>query len=86
MQGPFPDELAVPYGTTHTRLIWGLLPWLFGLLLLVGIGPVYLWGWRKWWVSLLAVVAGILLAQPLRDDPEYLEGLAGEMQLKDWYE
>jgi hypothetical protein len=83
---PFPDEVDVPYGLVHTRLICGLPAWVFALLMALGLAPLYLWGWRKWWVTALAFGLGWALAEPARDDPEFVTSWSGELRLKDYYE
>ena len=86
MQAPFPDEIDVPYGLVTTRLICGLPVWLFALLLLLGVAPLYLWGVGKWWVGGLALGLGWLLSGDMRDDPQMLSAWRGEFGLKDYYD
>jgi hypothetical protein len=86
MQDLFPEEVAVPYGLVHTRLICGLPVWVFALLLACGVAPLYLWGWRKWWVSALAIGAGWLVTLGAQDDPEFLQAVQSEFTLRDYYD
>ena len=86
MQEPFPDEVEVPYGLVTIRLILGLPVWVFAVLLCLGIGPLYLWGWGKWWVSLGCIVLGSGIAVEAALDPQFLLGWVGEMNLKDYYD
>ena len=86
MHTPFPDELDVPYGLVTMRSILGLPPWVFALLLLLGVAPMYLWGWRTWWVSILALGLGSLVGLLAKDDPQVLATWRGEFGLKDYYD
>jgi type IV secretory pathway VirB3-like protein len=86
MHEPFPDEIDVPYGLTHIRMVWGLPVWIFALLLMLALAPLYLWGWHKWWVSLLCVGLGALVAAEAAHDPQFLSAWIGELKLKDYYD
>jgi hypothetical protein len=86
MLTPFPEDVEVPQGLVTVRTIWGLPPGIFAVLLVLAIAPLYVWGWRKWWVSAIAVGLGWLLAEPAREDPEFGTAWSGEMRFKDYYE
>jgi len=86
VQEPFPEEVEVPYGLVNIRLIWNIPAWVFVVLFILGVAPFYLWGWRKWWVSLLCLGLGSLIAVEAVDDARFLTCWFGEMRLKDYYE
>lgn len=86
MQEPFPDELDTPYGLVTTRLILGMPPWAFATLLACAGGPLWFWGWRKWWAGALGLVVGSLIAKVAADDPQFLSAEIGELRLKDYYD
>jgi hypothetical protein len=86
MQTPFPDEVDVPYGLVTTRLLRGCPPWVFVLLLVLGLAPLYLWGWRKWWVSAACIALGSGVAAIAKDDPQFLSSWIGEWRLKAYYD
>ena len=82
----FPEVITVPRGLVTTRLIWGVPVWVFALLLLLAIAPLYLWGWGKWWVVPLALAIGWGVATLAHDDPAFLSAWMSEFRLKDYYE
>jgi hypothetical protein len=86
---PFPEEVPVPPGMVTPRLRphgVGVPPWLFSLLLVVVGAPLWVWGLRKWWVSVLGVGVGWVVAMIVRDDPYALTAWYGEMRLRDYYD
>jgi type IV secretory pathway TrbD component len=82
----FSRDIPVPRGLVTDRLICGVPPWVFALLLVLGVAPLYLWGWGKWWVTLIALAIGWGLASFARDDPQFLSAWMSELRLKDYYE
>jgi hypothetical protein len=82
----FRADVPVPRGLVTDRLILGVPPWVFALLLVLGVGPLYLWGWGKWWVTAIALGLGWGIASYAREDPQFLQAWASEMRLKDYYE
>lgn len=86
MQEPFPDELETPYGLVSFRLILGLPPWAVALLGACCGGPIWFWGWRKWWTGVLGLALGALIAKAAADDPQFVSAEVGEFQLLDYYD
>jgi len=86
MEHLFPDSVPVPPGLVNDRTLLGLPPWVFVLLLVCAMGPLYLWGRSQWWVALLALGCGWLVAVIVRDDPKVLSTWMSEFRLKDYYE
>jgi type IV secretory pathway TrbD component len=82
----FPDTVSVPRGLATDRMILGVPPWVFVLLLMLAVGPLYLWGRSTWWIALLALGCGWLVALVVRDDPSVLSAWMSELRLKDYYE
>jgi hypothetical protein len=86
MQEPFPEELEAPYGLVTIRTICNLPVWMLATLAGLGVAPLYVWGFSKWWVGALCVGLGMLLAVEAVDDPRFLTAWIGEWGLKDYYD
>jgi type IV secretory pathway VirB3-like protein len=86
MLDPFPEEVEVPYGLVNFRAIYGIPVGICMTLALLGIGPLFLWGRRKWWVSVICVAVGMLVALMAKEDPQCFSAWGGEYGLKDYYD
>jgi hypothetical protein len=86
MLSPFPEAVRVTYGLVNFRTIYQVPVWIFGLLLVAGIAPLYIWGRGKWWVSLGCLALGALVATVAKDDPQFVPAHLGEFGLKDYYD
>lgn len=86
MLTPFPDEIPVEYGLVNRRMIANLPPLVFFALVIVALVPLYIWGKSKWWLTLLAVGLGRIIAEPAVEDPDFGLAWQGEMRLPDYLE
>lgn len=86
MLTPFPEDVPVAYGLVNVRTVWQVPIWIFGLLFVAGIGPLYLGGKRYWWASVICLGLGCLVAKVAKDDPQFAASWAGEMRLSDSYD
>ena len=85
MTTPFPERVRVPRGLVKRRLYWGMTTFTVAILLLLLVAPLLVFGRQAWWVVPVVLIAGGVLAEFSRQDPDFLRIWSGEMRLKKRY-
>jgi hypothetical protein len=85
MKQPFPDIVDVPQGLVRVRTHFGIPTLSLVVLILLGTGPLFLWGKQAWWMVPVTVAIGVYVAKEAHKDPDFLRTWSGELHFKRRY-